>query len=234
MLTNIPISIIRSAQRKRSISISVSSDGQVTVRAPKNARPETIHQVLAEREAWIRKQLAKIPLITNLPRIADNAPWRFLDEERHLSIIHSLVVIKPSLSVTSERLVLIMPHDYNDQKIKEKGTHLIKNWYKKRGLKVITERVDRYAQRLGVRYQDIRLKSVTTRWGSCSRRGNLNFNWRILMAPSSVANYVIIHEACHLVHLNHSKRFWNEVARLDPEYKQHRRWLKEHGRELNF
>ncbi|MBQ8597165.1 MAG: M48 family metallopeptidase, partial [Lachnospiraceae bacterium] len=83
-----------------------------------------------------------------------------------------------------------------------------------------------------VTYEDIRIKDQKSRWGSCSSKGNLNFNWRIVMAPEPVCDYVVIHELCHLVHLDHSERFWKLVESICPGYEQYKKWLKTNGSRL--
>lgn len=81
-------------------------------------------------------------------------------------------------------------------------------------------------------YTKITIRNQKTRWGSCSQTGTLSFNYRLMMAPPAVIDYVIVHELCHLTHMNHSKDFWNKVALVMPDYATHKRWLKDHGSEL--
>ena len=88
------------------------------------------------------------------------------------------------------------------------------------------------AQRLGVAFQRIAIRDQRTRWGSCSSRGTLSFNWRLVLAPLAVAEYVVVHELCHLREPNHSPRFWQLVAAARPGYREQRRWLADHGWEL--
>ncbi len=89
--------------------------------------------------------------------------------------------------------------------------------------------VARYAAELGVTYNRITVRHQKTRWGSCSSQGNLNFNCLLMLVPPAVRDYVVIHELCHRKELNHSPRFWAEVARVMPDYRQHERWLKVNG-----
>lgn len=89
-----------------------------------------------------------------------------------------------------------------------------------------------WSDKLGLRYRKVFIKNQRTRWASCSKKGNLNFNWRLLWAPPEVLDYVIVHELCHLVEMNHSPRFWAQVALWCPDYKKHRKWLRVHGRDL--
>ena len=84
----------------------------------------------------------------------------------------------------------------------------------------------------GGTYTKITIRNQKTRWGSCSQTGTLSFNYRLMMAPPAVIDYVIIHELCHITHMNHSKSFWNKVASVMPDYAIHKQWLKEHGHEL--
>ena len=97
---------------------------------------------------------------------------------------------------------------------------------------VIPERVAYYAPAVGVTYGRITIRSQRTRWGSCSSRGNLNFNCLLMLAPEKVVDYVVVHELCHRKEMNHSPRFWAEVERILPDYRQSKRWLKENGQSL--
>lgn len=80
----------------------------------------------------------------------------------------------------------------------------------------------------------ISVREQKTRWGSCSSKGTLSFNWKLMLAPPAILDYVIVHELCHLAHMNHSERFWSCVATILPDYKERRKWLKEHGNELTL
>ena len=103
---------------------------------------------------------------------------------------------------------------------------------KKRASVVIPERVAYFAPLVGVTYGNITIRSQKTRWGSCSAKGNLNFNCLLLLAPPEVLDYVVVHELCHRKQMNHSPRFWAEVARVMPGYKTQVRWLRENGGRL--
>ena len=96
-------------------------------------------------------------------------------------------------------------------------------------VKAIPERVAFFAPRVGVTYGRITIRNQRTRWGRCSGQGNLNFNCLLMLAPPEVLDYVVVHELCHRKELNHSPRFWAEVARVLPDYKARQAWLKEHG-----
>ncbi len=101
-----------------------------------------------------------------------------------------------------------------------------------RAHRVIPERVAYYAKQIGVDYGRITIRHQKTRWGSCSAKGNLNFNCLLMLSPTEVLDYVIVHELCHRKEMNHSKRFWAEVEKAYPAYKEARLWLKKNGQRL--
>ena len=104
--------------------------------------------------------------------------------------------------------------------------------YRELARAVIGQRVSYFAAKMGVTYGRISIRDQKTRWGSCSGRGNLNFNWKLVLMPPEVLDYVVVHELAHRKQMNHSPLFWAEVGRVLPDYESRRRWLKEHGKEV--
>lgn len=104
--------------------------------------------------------------------------------------------------------------------------------YRQAAKEYIPKRVAYFAQFTGGSYKRISIREQKTRWGSCSSKGTLSFHWKLMLAPPAVLDYVVVHELCHLKHMNHSREFWQAVERIMPDYKVHRSWLKEHGDEL--
>ncbi len=96
-------------------------------------------------------------------------------------------------------------------------------------LLVIPQKVEHYAQEIGVTYGRITIRNQKSRWGSCSAKGNLNFNCLLMLTPEAVQDYVVVHELCHRKEMNHSDKFWSEVEKVIPDYRAKRKWLKEHG-----
>lgn len=115
---------------------------------------------------------------------------------------------------------------------------IIKAAFRKLYIKIagdrIKERLVYYSELLGVKYNNVRIKEQKTRWGSCSKKGNLNFNWKLIIAPDWILDYIVVHELCHLLFLNHSREFWNLVGEYMHEYKAARIWLKDNYNSLNI
>jgi len=105
--------------------------------------------------------------------------------------------------------------------------------YKQLAKRTIPPRVQEFAEKYGFSYNTIKITSAQTRWGSCTSRKNLNFTYRLALAPQEVIDYVIVHELCHLRQMNHSSKFWSEVSAIMPDYKDQERWLKENGASIS-
>ena len=105
----------------------------------------------------------------------------------------------------------------------------IKAWYREQTRTIIAERLPAIASRMGLQYNRVTIKSQRSRWGSCSKKRNLNFNLLLSAAPAEVIDYVIVHELAHITELNHSKRFWDIVASADPGFEKHKEWLADHS-----
>lgn len=113
--------------------------------------------------------------------------------------------------------------------LSESQKEALEKQYRSLARECITRRASYYAAQLGVTYSSIRIAEQKTRWGSCSSRGTLSFHWRLVLAPPAVMDYVVVHEVCHLIHMDHSPDFWAEVESLMPDYKVYKIWLKKNG-----
>ncbi|MES3031321.1 MAG: SprT family zinc-dependent metalloprotease [Patescibacteria group bacterium] len=100
------------------------------------------------------------------------------------------------------------------------------NWYKKKAREILTERIEYYSKLTGWTYRSMSINGAKTRWGSCGPRNTINFSWRLVMAPLTTVDYVIVHELAHIVEKNHSKKFWDKVREVMPDYKERQAVLK--------
>jgi predicted metal-dependent hydrolase len=127
---------------------------------------------------------------------------------------------RPS-TVVSDAIKLITFHVTDRRRYKQH----IHEWYKQHTARIIADRLPTLARRFNVKYNKISIKNQKSRWASCSKKGNLNFNLLLVAAPSNVIDYVMIHELMHLIEFDHSQQFWQLVKEADPDYKKHREWL---------
>lgn len=146
----------------------------------------------------------------------------FLGKDYFLEIRRYLSYKKPGVKLEGDRLVVLTAA--TQEAVIERA---VKQWYVQQARKIILERVAHYQSLLQEPVGSIRIKDVRSRWGSCSSKRNLNFNWRLVMAPMEVLDYVVVHELCHLKEMNHSKNFWKLVEDILPDYKRQREWLKD-------
>ena len=117
---------------------------------------------------------------------------------------------------------------FNQEKLTDQEMKMLRE----KARAVVTEKVQYYAPLIGVTYNQIAIRAQHTRWGSCSSKGNLNFNCLLALVPPEALDYVVVHELCHLKELNHSDRFWDEVGKILPDYKTRKKWLKDNGSNL--
>ena len=110
-----------------------------------------------------------------------------------------------------------------------KINEVIEDWYRKQAKRYLINVVNIYCEQLGVKYNKLVIKNTSTRWGSCSSKGNLNFNYHLIKMPRKILEYVVMHEVCHLKYLNHSKEYWELVGQMCPQYKERIKWIKQNG-----
>jgi len=214
--------IIRS--RRRTLALVITKDALLEVRAPFYAPLNYILKFVKQKQHWIRRKQEFI-----LENIVKNTPKKFLDGEEflHLGKTYPLKIFDANKIVLADCL------HFPSILLGDAKKYLTK-WYKQQAEEIITERVVWYANLVGLKYKTIKITSAKTRWGSCGVHGNLNFTWRLIMAPPDVVDYVVVHELAHLVVHNHSKRFWLKVEDIMPNYKEKRVWLRKNGKSLGF
>ena len=170
------------------------------------------------------KRKSMVLEITKDAQILVRAPYRMPNRE-----IQKFVEEKENW--IREKLDVVKKKQKERQQIEKLTTEQIRELADK-ALEVIPERVKYFAPQIGVTYGRITIRNQRTRWGSCSGKGNLNFNCLLMLTPLEVIDYVVVHELCHRKEMNHSVRFWAEVEKILPDYKERRRWLKENGGQL--
>ena len=225
---NISIKIIRS-KRRRTFGIQIK-EGDFILRVPSRASPRSIEHSLNSFTPWIRQKQAILETAEKAPtytyQFGEQFPW--LDTKLILTSTDKRDMPK----LTTKNLLIHVPNTVRNQ-IAYKHKRVVQ-FYKHVGLKHLTARVNYFADIVGRRPQDVRIYSYKRRWGSCSSQRVITFNWSILLAPTSIVDYVAVHELAHLIHFDHSKSYWQVVERVLPNYRNQQTWLKENGHLLSI
>ncbi len=211
--------------KRRTIALIVERDGSLTVRAPRRATLNDIYGFIQEKTDWILRSREKLKAIKPIPKKAyvDGERFLFLGQEYELRLVPPQ---RPALKFDGGFTL--------STSAQERGEQAFTKWYKTQALTVFTERVNHYANLHRLIPKEVKVNSAKTRWGSCTSAGTLNFTWRLVMAPLEVIDYVVLHELAHLKVKNHSPRFWKLVESLCPDFKHHRKWLRDHGETMTL
>lgn len=201
---------------------------KILVTGPLYASELELSKFLSEHRDWVEKILAKrektlvhTPEEANLQKVFLGGKWIDYEVKTHAS---NRISIDPA----SGKLLATIPVDAAKLPLLE----VKKIVYKYMAQVTLPKEFDSFAQKNGFSYDRLFIRSQKTKWGTCSSRANISFNWRLIKCPLEVRYYLYAHEASHLVHMNHSKDFWNLVKVYDPDYKKHEKWLKENEHSL--
>ena len=228
--------IIRS--NRKTMGIIIEPEKNIIVRSPKKTSDEKIREVLKKKTSWILDKLKEMEKIKPAPKKKEFMTGEKLPYlgRRYRLEVSPAEITKTEVKLYQGKFIINYPKklDEDEKKRIEEIRAALIEWYREHAKEKINERVEKYKDKLDVEPNNIVVKKQKKRWGSCSSKGNLNFNWKIVMAPMSIVDYLVVHELTHLVHDNHSREFWATVGSIIPDVKDKREWLKINGRRLNF
>jgi predicted metal-dependent hydrolase len=204
---------LKRSQRRRRIAFLVDENG-LTVHTPWRVADAAIDHALASAADWILRKLDEWSARPRTPRRQwiDGEPVDYLGRALQLEVVHDPLV---ALTEIDERVLRVRTPKPDDA---EAIRALVVKWYRRHAERHFPERIDHFVARLGVERPRIFLSDAVGRWGSCNAKREVRLNWRLMQAPTHVVDYVVAHELAHLVHLNHSARFWRTVERIFPDY----------------
>jgi predicted metal-dependent hydrolase len=220
IVSGVDIAIKKS--KRKTVSIFVERDGSVSALVPSNLDDEEIATILKAKEYQIHRNLAEWLQLNErhvTREYVNGQSFLYLGRNYRLKLVDDklgeLKFYKGYFLLSKDELSNAEGYfiDFYKTKLKEKIKPLIK----------------RYKEQLGVSPNDVKVMELKNRWASCSAKGNINFHWKCAMAPMDVLQYIIVHELAHLIHLNHTKEFWNEVDKVLPKYEEQMNWLKLNG-----
>ncbi|MFD3158381.1 M48 family metallopeptidase [Haloimpatiens sp. FM7330] len=213
--------------KRKTLQIQIDPTGNILVKVPQKISQNRIIELVQSKQKWIIKNLNKIKQIdfeSIKKKFVQGEKFLYLGNEYLLKIEKNNNVKIPVIQLNENKLYI----ESNCESDEVISKYLIK-WYKKMAQKIISERVKYYQKYFIEKPKLVKAKEQKRRWGTCTGINNLYFNWRIIMAPIEVIDYVVVHEMSHMPHKNHSKEFWNEVESILPQYKEQKKWLKENG-----
>lgn len=211
---------------RKTVSIHVEPDGNITVRAPRNIDLEKVDSIVELKLGWIYKAISEVEELNRkrvYRRLVDGEGYLYMGKTYRLRIEKNLDV---PFSLTQGYFEL-------EESQIESAKDLFINFYKEKGKEHITRRVEYFGKKIGVEPKNIRVMKLRNRWGSQSKTG-LNFHWKIMLAPMTVIDYIIVHELAHLRRKDHSPQFWKIVESVIPDYDEKRSWLRSNGANLDI
>ncbi|MCF8450201.1 MAG: M48 family metallopeptidase [Taibaiella sp.] len=221
MSSKLPAYTVKRSKRK-TLSIYIERDGNVSVLAPEQNTDAEIETIVTQKSYQIYKHLAEheeLNATKTQREIANGESFLYLGRNYRLQLVKDQEV----------PLKLKDGHFYLLKTLKDEAQEVFKTFYREKALPRITSRVEHYKGQMGVIPGTVRVMELHNRWASCSRKGDLNFHWKCLMAPLTVLDYIIVHEMAHLIHDSHNEAFWNVVDKILPDYRERKAWLKFNG-----
>ncbi len=220
--------VVKRSSVARHVRLEIKDEAGLTVIIPKNCELDTVDEVLRSKSRWI---LNKMDRYTQMAQVLEKGNLSFGDTVPYLG--RELRVIScqgiGSCRMIELRGQTLLVHGNGESPDLD---FMLERWYRGQAAKILKQKIDLFAGSLGLGYKKLVIRGQKTRWASCSHNGTLSFNWRLIMAPEPVVDYVVIHEVTHLKEMNHTKRFWAIVAEHCHTWRQEKKWLNDHGLEL--
>ena len=224
-LFGLKIEVLRSKRKTSALHIV---GNQLQIRVPNRVRDRKIVEILKEKERWIRNkatQLQNQP-ITKKREFISGEYFSLFGRNLKLEVLEGG---KTGTNLIDDCLITTVRFSEKGDLRKFRIKTYIEKWYIQEAYKRLKEKVIKYSEIIRVSPREIKVRNYKTRWGSCDSEGRLTFNFHLIKAPHAIVDYVVIHELCYIIQPNHSKFFWNEVAKFDPSFKSNKKWLKGNG-----
>ncbi len=229
--TVIEYTVVRSRRRKKTVAITLDPGEGVLVAAPVSTSPDRLREVVAKRAGWILRRGSDEILQPRRKAFVSGESLPYLGRQARL-FVEQAEVRWPSVAFDHWDFYVTAPARLEGEERRAAIERALTAWYKRRAAERLTERTERWAKLAGRVPTAVLIRDQRRRWASCGADGTLRFNWRIIMAPPALIDYVVVHELAHLRVRNHSAEFWAEVSRLMPDYKVRRSQLKTLGLSL--
>lgn len=226
--------VVRSS--RKTIGISLSLNYGVKVAVPRKVSDKKIAEVVNEKATWILEKLSYLENIkSEVPKMEfiDGERLTVLGKEYALKINMSSLTTLAFVTLSSNYLVVHLPQNICINASDLVRKHIV-DWYKSYAKEVVSERIRFFSKTMDVLPTNLIIKDLKSIWGSCTSKNTININWKIIMAPLEIVDYLVVHELTHIKIKNHSIHFWNMAESILPNYKACSKWLKQNGHKLTF
>ena len=217
------------------MAIHVDHMTTITVSAPQYLNEEKIRMIVQKKARWIldkQEQMERKKHDNPVKEFVSGESFPYLGKNYRLKVIRSSPEAEEKCNLVNGRFLIELNGQSDGNSERASVKKALADWYVEHAKETIAERVERFAQQLGKWPRSIKIKNQKKQWGSCSSHGAVRFNWKIIMTPISVLDYVIVHELCHLIYPHHSAQFWQKVQSIIPDYKKKRDLLKEYSYQM--
>jgi predicted metal-dependent hydrolase len=224
----IEYTVVRSGRRRKTLSLTLDKDGRVVVAVPLRASKAQIQDFVTRSGPWVIRKRAALAVTPPPPRLESGASMLLLGEP----VLVDIVEVDGTLALAKlegGRFRVTMPGMVMNEAREQTLRLLLSRWYRRYATIRLTQDTRRWAEVMQVEPMNVRVRDQRRRWGSCSSKGNINFNFRLVMMPPDIIDYVVVHELAHMRVPNHSRAFWDEVARFVPDYAERRARLNQLG-----
>lgn len=227
---------VRHSKRARYVNFKIDLHDGLEIVIPHGLEVDNLDELLHERRTWILKHMRRLDHLREASerQFTQGEQIPYLGDDYVLDIVPKANGKRSTVARQAEYIRVRLQAGLRPHEQPEAVKAALESWYRAQAKIYIPQRVREIAQALNYEYKKISIRGQKTRWGSCSTQGNLNFNYRLMLAPPAAIDYVIVHELCHLDEMNHSPRFWALVADAFPQYRYWRRWLKENSQKLTL
>jgi predicted metal-dependent hydrolase len=227
---DLEFTVTRSA--RRTADIVVERDGQVVVRAPSDVSDDAIDRAVRDNAAWVHRTIAEWEDLNAARRrrpFVQGSSFPYLGRHYRIRLV----------AAPDQPLMLRHGWFELDERVLERegeagARKAFRDFYASRGQPFLEQRVALFARRIDVSPGPVAVRELGYHWASCGRAGAINVHWKVMMAPSTVVDYIVAHELCHLKHRDHSMAFWNEVDKVVPNYRERKDWLRVRGASLDL
>ncbi|GAB3807501.1 M48 family metallopeptidase [Virgibacillus kimchii] len=221
-------------EERKDIRIVINLVNGVEVYFPTHIEDDVITRYVQQKAPWITQKISELNEIKTIVE-----PIEFVSGEKipYLGRNYRLKVLKEpvkngNIQLKQGRFIATVPQNWSQEEIQFKLEKYLTEWYRIYGFKKIKERLNYYQPRLGIEPKSIQLRTQYKRWGTCTPNGNIYINWRILMAPVRIIDYIVVHELVHLIVPEHNEKFWRLVKATFPHYEEAKEWLRVNGYSL--